>query len=541
MQKPSFSFSPAAATAGSFTAKAPVKLATKTAGRSTKQSRWKRWSASDSVQALTFLAAHVPLALAFSASSAFAMGWIVLALSVGIWYALANPHLERVAYVAAYFIGSEVLWRMTSANPFWETGKYAIALLFFLALLRTGKLTGPMGIFLYFICLLPSLVLPMANVSNESFLGDISYYFSGPLALTVSTWFFSHVKLDSTKLQRLFCCLIAPVVGIGTITLFKLVTAKTVVFTNSSNFATSGGFGPNQVSAALGLGALVAFLAGMMSSGGRAFKVVSFLIALFLSTMSALTFSRTGLYTAAVVSVIAIFFLIREPRLRLQLIAGLGVVLLGAYFLVLPRLENMTEGKLGRRFANTTLTGRDRIALGDIQLFFENPVFGIGPGQARDKRTTDVGTTAAHTEFSRLLAEHGSFGLVAVLMLLLTAFHNFRRTRSPEAQALTVSAIAWSFLFMSVSAMRLAAPAFMFGLSAVTLLPLAAAAKTSSTPQRSGPRPVPTPAAPPPDDFVEGTLVTDETPETTQPTAPAAGTSHQAEAETDVLPRAVNE
>jgi hypothetical protein len=448
--------------------------------------RWQEWTATDSLRALAFLLLHAPLALAFSAAAVIAQAFIVVVLLVGLWYALVHPRLERVAYIGGYFIGSEVLWRMTGSNPFWETGKYSIVLLFVLALLRTDRLRGPFPIFVYFGSLLPSLVLPMANVANDTILGDISYYLSGPLALTVSTWFFTHVKLTATQLQRLFTCLAAPTVGVGAIAVSKVLSAQTVVFTNSSNFATSGGFGPNQVSAALGLGALIVFLAGMMNASGRIFKVFCFALALGLVTLSALTFSRTGFYTAALTSLIAAVFLIREPRLRFQMLAGLALVIIVGYFLVLPRLDTWTEGKLGKRLANTTLTGRDRIALGDIQIFLANPLFGIGPGQARDRRSTDVGVTAAHTEFSRLLAEHGVFGLLAVAMLVLLSFVHFHRARSPEAQALVASTISWSFLFMAVSAMRLAAPAFMFGLSAVTLL-TAPSLPTETTHKRKTP------------------------------------------------------
>lgn len=424
----------------------------------------------DSVRALAFLLLHVPLALAFSAASVIAQIYLVAVMLIGFWYALVHPRLERVAYAGAYVIGSEVLWRMTGSNPFWETGKYAIAFLFFVALVRTDRLRGPFPIFVYFISLLPSLVLPMANVGNDAILGDISYYLSGPLALTISTWFFSQLKLNATQLQRLFTCLAAPTVGVGAITVSKVLTAQTVVFTNSSNFATSGGFGPNQVSAALGLGALIVFLAGMMNASGRIFKICCFALALGLVTLSALTFSRTGFYTAALTSVIAAVFLIRERRLRFQMLVGMGLVILVGFFVVLPRLDVWTEGKLGKRLANTQLTGRDRIALGDLQIFLANPIFGIGPGQARDRRETDVGVTAAHTEFSRLLAEHGLFGLLALVMLVLLSVLHFRRARTPEAQALVAATISWSFLFMAVSAMRLAAPAFMYGLAAVTLL-----------------------------------------------------------------------
>jgi uncharacterized membrane protein YGL010W len=77
---------------------------------------------------------------------------------------------------------------------------------------------------------------------------------------------------------------------------------------------------------------------------------------------------------------------------------------------------------------------------------------------------------SSHTEFSRLLAEHGLFGLGALLLLALMTAQRFRQAQTPVSRAMVLSMMGWSLLFMAHSAMRLAAPAFLFGLAFVNPL-----------------------------------------------------------------------
>jgi O-antigen ligase len=143
-------------------------------------------------------------------------------------------------------------------------------------------------------------------------------------------------------------------------------------------------------------------------------------------------------------------------------------------FVLLPQLDEFTKGALTKRLINTKLTGRDKLALADLKAFEENPLFGVGPGQAvayHQKFSPHSSQATAHTEFSRLLAEHGVFGLLAMVLLIGIAVQNFRKAKSPQGKALVVSMVSWSFIFMTAAAMRLVAPSFCFGLTAATLSP----------------------------------------------------------------------
>ena len=420
---------------------------------------------------LGFILLHIPLAWLLIQSKALATFHLFIVICFGLWWAVINPRFERLAMVGGYVVSAEVMWRMMQVAPVWEFGKYTIIALFGIALIKNGRLQGPILAFVFFCLLLPSAVLPMVNVDSSTLRGDISFYLSGPLALAISVWFFSHVRMTGADLQKLMIAMIGPAISLATVTLLGILTTQTLRFSNNSNIITSGGFGPNQVSATLGLGTLAAFLAAMDRSIKPGLKTFLLLVTLFLAAQCAMTFSRGGLYMASGGIIFASFYLIRDRRILLQLIVGIAVLVLAINFFLLPRLDQFTSGALSKRFTNTRLSGRDRIAEADLQAFTEHPIFGVGPGQARIYRMKLFDTSAAHTEFSRLLAEHGIFGLCAILVLFALALQHLRRANSATGKAVVASMVGFSFLFMLAIAMRLAAPAFAFGLSALSLIP----------------------------------------------------------------------
>jgi O-antigen ligase len=119
---------------------------------------------------------------------------------------------------------------------------------------------------------------------------------------------------------------------------------------------------------------------------------------------------------------------------------------------------------------NTTSTGRDKIVMIDLDIWQKNPIFGVGPGVAMFHRQRVYKWIAAHTEFSRLLAEHGAFGALAILLLIAMAVHAVTKAKTALNRALAAAMLGWSLLFLVVDGMRLAAPSFAFGFSFVTLV-----------------------------------------------------------------------
>jgi hypothetical protein len=425
-----------------------------------------------------FIILHVPLALVMYKVQFVATLHAWATVAVGLLWALSKPNLERAAYVGAYIIGAEVLWRMTHTDIFWETGKYGLALIFIAAMLRSKQAKLPPLPLIYLLLLLPSVFLTVEFMGMEQARKTLSFNLSTPFALMVSIWFFSNVRISREQLGRLFLALIGPIVGIASITLFATVDASLtddLNFGGGSNTITSGGFGPNQVSAILGFGVLVTFLLLVDSKTKWSFKCVMLAIAIFLAVQSALTFSRSGLFLAVGSGLLASLFLMKDNGSRGRVILTVGVLYLVANFIFVPFLDSVTDNAFSSRFQDTDPTGRDLVVQADLQIWAANPILGVGPGVARAYRSQFYtserkASTVSHTEFSRLLAEHGILGGAALLLLLIMTGQILLRAQTPMNRALVVAMTTWSFLFMLTNSMRLAAPAFAIGLGFATIL-----------------------------------------------------------------------
>jgi O-antigen ligase len=413
------------------------------------------------------LALHVPLGLVVRESATLAALHALLVLAFGIWSALFGS-TRRAIYAAAYIAGAEVLWRMADAPIWWEFGKYAVCLVLLSLLLRLGGAARwrllPLA---YFLALVPSigLILADASLAEGELSQMVSFNLSGPLSLCLSVWVLGHFRLSRRDTRGLFAVLLAPTVALAAITLFSTYAAPNVTFGSESNLATSGGYGPNQVSVVLGLGSMVALLIALDTGGPLAMRVAASGAAVLCGVQSAMTFSRGGLYNAVLAAAAAAIFLARERRSRralVVLVSGIGIL---TTTVVLPRLDSITGGALAERFRDTEPTQRQDIIAEDVRIWSEHPVAGVGPGGAKEQRSTE--SRIAHTEYSRLLAEHGTFGLLAIVALVAMVPAHLRRQRRPHAKARTASLALWGALAMFHVGMRLAAVGFTFGLAAI--------------------------------------------------------------------------
>lgn len=415
--------------------------------------------------ALGFLGAHVPLALLMRSQPAISTLHALVTVALGLAWAVSGKHPQRVACVAAYLAGSEVLWRMTGADFFWEGAKYGTVLILAVAMIRSGRFRGPLPIAGYFLLLLPSTALVWMQIPAFQARNVTSFNLSGPLALAVAAWFFANLRLSREGISRVLFALAAPIVGVLTASFFGTMTAQDLSFGGGSNFATSGGFGPNQVSAVLGLGALAAFILALDHGLPLLLRTAMLGLLLAFAAQSALTFSRTGVAALIVCGGVGTFFLLRSPRARASLAIGLPILAAAAILVIVPRLESMTGGAIGDRFSDASPTGRDQLAKADWLIFLDHPILGVGPGQAKALRGVAGRIGLSHTEFTRLLSEHGSLGLLALLLLVVTGARRFLAARGASERAIVAMLYTWSALFMLVSGMRLVAPAFAFGLA----------------------------------------------------------------------------
>jgi O-antigen ligase len=215
---------------------------------------------------------------------------------------------------------------------------------------------------------------------------------------------------------------------------------------------------------------VAAFFLAMLYARHRGLRSLMILIVIWLVAQAALTLSRGGLWAGLGAITVASLFLARDRQMRTVLIfiAIVGFLLLN--FVALPALDEFTGDVVTSRLQDFDLTGRDQIMRADWIIFQRNPLFGVGPGQSYNLHDLTFRASAAHNEYTRLLAEHGSLGLAALLILFVLAGRLLTRPQRPFAKGFTFATVTYALLFLFHSAMRLAAPAYLFGLAAVTLV-----------------------------------------------------------------------
>ncbi|NLJ48755.1 MAG: hypothetical protein GX428_04090, partial [Candidatus Atribacteria bacterium] len=158
--------------------------------------------ASNILLILMLIGVHIVLALAMKMYPILSTFHAILTGILGLLIVLFAQRTKWLIIVTGYITGSEVLWRMTSADVFWEYGKYVISALFVISIIRYRILyrlkISDIWPILYFLLLLLSVPLTInalgigADARNE-----ISFNLSGPLSLFICVLFLSKVKINS--------------------------------------------------------------------------------------------------------------------------------------------------------------------------------------------------------------------------------------------------------------------------------------------------------------------------------------------------------
>lgn len=405
------------------------------------------------------LAAHCLLGLMMRSSSTLATIHALATVGISLGLALMSSRPERLAYSAAYLAGSDVLWRATQANVLWEMGKLGLAVILFCALFRIRGTRFPHLAVYYFLLLLPSALVTARAWTVGGAAGRWSAFLSGPLALAVCVCFFSNCRLTKQEIHRTILAFILPVTSlwfaasVGTF-------GRRIRFGTESMHETSAGYGPNQVSAVLGLGGLLLALYLIRASMPMYRKLLIGGLMIAFLAQSALTLSRGGVYAAFGAMLPAMFFLARDRRSQMRLLLTFASVALIGVFAVYPFLNSYTSGALSRRFADRGMTHREHYMMVDLATWMKYPIFGVGVGFSPFQRSN---VSLNHNEITRMVAEHGLFGLGALIMMALMILRRMLSARSLEEKAIVAALLTWAILFFFVNGSRIAAPSFIFG------------------------------------------------------------------------------
>ncbi len=189
------------------------------------------------------------------------------------------------------------------------------------------------------------------------------------------------------------------------------------------------------------------------------------MVALWFAAHSALSFSRTGIYLLGIGLVVALPVMSIRKLIQPQTVLILGLALVIG-LVTWGFLMRFTEGRIGERFSSTSLTRRDLIAVQDIAIWKKNIILGAGVGSSSIAHSEGTaGRVGSHTEYTRLLAEHGLLGALAALMLLKMAARPWFTVPAGFTKAVLLSGASVTLAWMAVSAMRNAAPGLLIGMA----------------------------------------------------------------------------
>jgi len=378
-----------------------------------------------------------------------------------------------VLMACAYIVGIEVFLRMNNGTFFYEASKYLVIVFMLMGLFSNSFSNQSLIFVVYILLLLPGIFVAVTDMGFDTNIRRaIAFNLSGPICLGVSAIFCYRRTVTFNQIKIIVIALLMPLVS-TTVYLFLFTPdLQEVVTGTESNFMTSGGFGPNQVATVLGLGIFVIATRFFMSKDLFLHRMIDLLVLGALSFRALITFSRGGVLTAVIMILVflAIYYLKVNLKVKFRIKASLLMFLLLLFFIwVISSIK--TSGFLDKRYANQDAAGREKEDLTtgrtdllafEIGEFVDNPFLGIGVGKVKEERLNATGIEAAsHNEMSRIIAEHGLFGVLAFLILLITPL--VYRLKNKNNLFFYSFYIFW-LLTINHSAMRIAAPAFIYGL-----------------------------------------------------------------------------
>jgi O-antigen ligase len=309
---------------------------------------------------------------------------------------------------------------------------------------------------------------------DQSIRKAIAFNLSGPILLGVSAIYFYRRSLEISTLLNMLFYMLLPIISMLSLLYFKTPDIDEIAFGGGANFEASGGYGPNQVATILGLGV---FIVGVyLFFKQRVFGLFSVDMFLFTYVLyrGLITFSRGGMITAFLaISLFTYYYILSKENKILNLAKYTGLLALFVIALFIYT-SNVTGGMLENRYANKNAaggfksditTGRGTLFISEVSAFLDHPFFGIGVGGSKFYRMEELEIQAAsHNEMSRLVAEHGLIGIVALMILIIVPIRLMFK-QSYLARAFLASFLLFWFLTINHSAMRIALPGYIYGLS----------------------------------------------------------------------------
>lgn len=397
-------------------------------------------------------------------------------LFLGVFYIFKNKNRNNESlYWASYIVTAEVFIRMTKGYIGYDFVKYSVLIFVILGIYFDGISKKSLIFILYLLFLIPGVIYGVHELSFDTDIRKaIIFNLLGPICLGFSSLYLTEKKITLLDFDTLTRWLIYPLITMSVYVFLYNPSVRDVITGTESTSVTSGGYGPNQVSTFFGLGMFLAFVRFVLFSKSKNMQMLNLILTILFAFRGIITFSRGGIYTGVAMVLVFIFILFLRLSIKGKVkigFAAITMLLIGVvvfFYSVLQSngmLLNRYQGvdALGRE-KSSKFSGREVLAQTELNMFFENPLTGIGVGKNKEYREEETGIDlATHNEITRMLAEHGALGVINLLILFLVPFIFYFSWNRKYIFMIPF----WLFWFLTINhaAMRTAAPAFIYALT----------------------------------------------------------------------------
>jgi hypothetical protein len=371
-------------------------------------------------------------------------------------------------------VGSEIILRMTNGNPVYEFSKIGVMIFILVGIYYKGISKNAIPYWLFLILLIPSVVISSVELSYTiSLRKEISFNITGPACLGICALYTYSRKITIEQINNILLCIGLPIVSCVAYLTLVTPNLRDIITGTESNFLTSGGFGPNQVATVMGLGMFIFASRLLLLSKTLLQFSINMLLTILIAYRGFITFSRGGMVTgfAMIFALALVSYLFIDKKKKIRML-GMIVVVFIAFVGAWSYSALQTNGLIQKRYSNQDaggrvkedrLTGRGDIASGEIDTFLEYPIFGIGVGRTMEKRFERTGViVVSHSEITRMVAEHGSLGILGLMILFITPLVLYIDNKY---NIYLLCFLVFWLLTINHAAMRISAPAFIYSLS----------------------------------------------------------------------------
>jgi len=418
---------------------------------------------------------HIAIGILIFISSKLSVPYGLAILSISFLTILKTQNdKNQVLYIAAYTVGSEVILRMTGGFIAYEIAKYSVILFMLMGLYLSGFSKNSFPYWIFLLILIPGVLVASFTLNFDTNIRKaIGFNISGPICLGVSALYCYQRRITLKELDNVILSMLCPIITTVTYMYLYAPSIKDVVTSTQSNFETSGGFGPNQVSTIVGLGVFLIFTRLIFHSKEKLIIIINIILLLVVTFRGIVTFSRGGMMCSAVMIgfLILVLFFVTKRSAKVKLLWTIAFSVF-AFLIIWGYSSSQTGGLIDKRYANqdaagrvkeSQLSGREEIIESEINMFLDSPIIGVGVGKGKENRLDSFGEViASHNEVTRMLAEHGILGVLGLLILIMTPLMLYINNRQ---HIYLLSFFTFWILTINHAAMRLAAPAFVYALT----------------------------------------------------------------------------